>query len=266
MSGLQIKSPGYCLDRSLPKLNPLFTPSMLPQVLESWDCGMGITADGGGNVSAWEGQIGGRVMTGAGATRPVNTFDMNGHGALRFELSKQLDFTNFWGDATATAWAYWFAIDVQALTAGSDQVLFDVIGATHYLTLVSGNMRSGAGGTSSLDTPVAPYASGKMIVVVYGDAADSASKLRINGVTVKSAAALAAVTYALSGPGTVGRYRGAPTRHLQDTALAALGFAKGLQTLLDIQKLEGYLAQRFMPSDFLPVGHPYRSVAPRKET
>ena len=107
---------------------------------------------------------------------------------------------------------------------------------------------------------------GKIVLVVYGDAADSASKLRINGVTVKSAATLATVTYALSGPGTVGRYRGAPMRSLQDTAIAALGFAKGVQTLLDIQKLEGYLAQRFMPAGFLPVAHPYRSVTPRKLT
>ena len=264
MSGVQIKSTGYCVDRTLPMLNPLFTPAMLSQPLESWDCGVGITADGSGNVSAWEGQIGGRVMTGVGATRPVNTVDMNGHGALRFELSKQLDFTNFWGDATAAAWAYWAVMDVKSLPAGVEQVVIDAIGPTAYLALASGNMRNGTG--SALDVPGATYMPGKIVMVVYGDAADSASKLRINGVTVKSAATLASVTYALSGPGTVGRYRGAPSRPLQDTAIAALGFAKGVQTLLNIQKLEGYLAQRFMPANFLPSGHPYRTVAPRKLT
>lgn len=264
MSGIQIKSTGICSDRTLPMLNPPFTPAMLSQPLESWDCGEGITADVSGNVSAWVGQLGGRIMTGVGATRPVNTVNMNGYGALRFELSKQLDFTNFWGDATAAAWAYWAVMDVRSLPAGVEQVVIDTIGTTAYLALVSGNMRNGTG--SALDVPGATYMPGKIVLVVYGDAADSASKLRINGVTVKSAATLATVTYALSGPGTVGRYRGAPTRSLQDTALAALGFAKGVQTLVNIQKLEGYLAQRFMPANFLPAAHPYRSITPRKLT
>ena len=264
MSGLQIKSTGICADRTLPMLNPLFTPAMLSQPLESWDCGVGITADGSGNVSAWEGQIGGRIMIGAGATRPVNTFNMNGHGALRFELSKQLDFTNFWGDAASSPWAYWAVLDVQSLPAGMAQILFDAVGTTSYLSLSSGQMRNGTG--SSLDAPAATYMPGKIIMVLYGDASDSTSKLRINGVTVKQSAGLAAATFSLGGPGAIGRYRGTPTQSLQDTALAALGFAKGVQTLLNIQKLEGYLAQRFMPANFLPSGHPYRSVAPRKLT
>lgn len=262
MSGIQIKSTGNCADRTLPMLNPLFTPSLLSRPVESWDCGAGITADGSGNVSEWKGTIGGRVMTGAGDSRPTNTFDMNGHGALRFVATKQLDFTNFWGDAVSEPLMYWAVLDVQSYPSGVAQKLFDIVTFSPDLNVgASNNFRPSSGTT---ETPGTAFMPGKVLIVLYGDPADGASKVRVNGALVKSVAGLAAVTFAISGPGCVGRYRGTPNSFLVDTAMAALGFAKGTQSLLSIQKLEGYLAQRFMPANFLPAGHPYRTVAPRK--
>lgn len=84
--------------------------------------------------------------------------------------------------------------------------------------------------------------------------------MRINGADFVNGA-INFTTSAASG-GRLGQYTNG-TDPMVDGAIAAMVFAGDVQTLTDIQKLEGYLAQRFVGTTFLPVGHPYRSTAPR---
>lgn len=260
MAGLVIQSPGVCTDRTLPMRNPLWTPAFLPGRKFDLDCDVGIVANGSNEVLTWTDQAQGIVMTGPSGARPVRNYAFQGHTAPRFTLD-HLDGSGVIS-SVASHWCWWAVVDLIDVTTSSVQDLFHVPTASPndfgvYAPVTNGKLRIIGSGAGNYE-PVTVTA-GKHILILSEQVSGTRS-LRQDGVTVGTPQT--SIPTQTMGTPFIGQY----DPGMKDCAIAAMGMAAGVQTLTDIQKLEGYLAQRFMPANFLPVSHPYRSVAPRKLT
>jgi hypothetical protein len=261
MTGLVIQSPGVCSDRTLPMRNPLWTPALLPGRKLDLDCDTAIVTNGSSEVTSWTDQAQGIVFTPTAADkRPVRNYAFEAHLAPRFTLDALQGSASI--SATAAHWCWWAVIDQIDLTTSALQNLVNVPGASPntfavYSPATNGNIRGAGAGVGNFE-PGAVVA-GKQILIISQQAAGTRN-LRRNGAQLGSAQT-GLVVHTLGTP-IIGLY----DPGVKDCAVASMGFAAGVQNLADIQKLEGYLAQRYMPANFLPADHPYRTVAPRKLT
>ncbi|WP_196933716.1 hypothetical protein [Pseudacidovorax intermedius] len=246
----------------LGEMNPVWTPELLPGLLEAWQSEAGVTADVSNDVSAWTGLKGISASAAAGV-RPNRSRAMAGKTGLVFagDLMKT-------GAALSTvaapvcAFIVWDMLtdldDTQQCVMSCDAInVFLNFPAAGNAFLVNGNNPNGNIGWAG-------PAVGRHVLVYYQPASGSAV-LRVDGVQVATKAA--GVVDRACGALRFGRYYGeADNTAVVDTAIGAAGLAAGVQALLDVQKLEGYLAQGWCASGFLPAGHPYRTTVPRKLT
>lgn len=260
MTTLQIKAPGVCTDRTLPILNPLWTPLLLANPRMWVDCDLSpVVVDGSNNVSSITDLAQGKAFTASGLARPTRTGSMNGKTALVFDGDAFLKAYELGGGADYHC--FFVCMNVGTI-ANVQQTIFMHGTGNPQTSLNSLNeVRAYDGSGAPLSSPIP--GPGNLLITFFRDGADNLNKLRINGVQVSSANITAPVN--MSGDCRIGAYTDT-TGFLTNSQIGAVGISTGIQSLLDVQKLEGYLAQRFISNTFLPLEHPYRSTPPRKNS
>lgn len=247
---------------ALGALNPLWTPSLLPGIAAAWDADT-VTADTSTTppqVTAWPSTFGGLTLTGAAGSYPTKEGALNGKVPVRFTANRKLatPLVTFGGAPLFACLINLAAAPTtgQTIWSSGDGRFNMSIAANGQMNLFLGSATTPA----NIITPAGTVKSGNNLVVLYPDA-DGKHQIRVNGVDIVSATVNYGATSTAGG--SVGIYPN-NTAPLADAGICAILFAGGQQTLTNIQKLEGYLAQRFVGTTFLPVGHPYRSIPPRK--
>lgn len=258
-------SAGSVVDASaLPKLNAAWTPDLLTGIHDWWDCGVGITVDGANGVDAWTSRRGARVAAAVATfAKPVRNRAFNALQAPVFATSL-LSIANV-GTPAASPLMYWSVLDTLTDVASVSQSIFGCAPFNHYINFpAAGDSQAITGEAVSPTLSGLPSPIGKHVVVLYRNSANR-WVVRVDGAEVANVAPsvnLAAISII-----DIGMYfsRAANTATV-DTALAAFGFASGARgsDIKEVQKLEGYLAQRYLAANFLPVAHPYRTVAPTR--
>lgn len=246
---------------TLGSLNPLWTPALLPGIAAAWDAAT-VTVDASAppQVLAWPSTIGGLTLTGAAGSYPTKEGALNGKVPVRFTANRKLTtpLVTFGG-----APLFACLINLAAAPATGQTIWSSGDGRFNMSIAADGQLNLFLGTTTSPSNILAPTGTikaGNNLIILYLDA-DGKHHIRVNGVDVASAAANYSATSTAGG--SVGIYPN-NTAPIADAGIGAILFAGGQQALLNIQKLEGYLAQRFVGAAFLPAGHPYRSTPPRK--
>lgn len=256
-----ITTPGTISASPLGKLNPVWTPAFLPGLLDGWQSESNITEDAAHDVTAWGGIKGTKFNAAAGVT-PNRSRDMNGKTGL--VCASDLATTPTVMSTTAAPICVYAVWDALTDPDGTQQCLFSCAAFSMFLNfpgasnsfIINGNNPNG-----NITIPQSP--AGRHVLVYYQPTAGNAV-VRFDGVQV---ATKNSVLDQVVGALALGRFYGAQSNTATlDTAVGACGIAAGLQSLIDVQKLEGYLAQGWGSNTLLPVGHPYRSLTPRKLT
>jgi hypothetical protein len=252
MPGIVIQSTGTCTDRTLPMRNPLWEPSFLGSRLKvHLDGQLGKTVNGSNQLTAWADQAQGlnfALETGDGA---LNTYSFNGITVPRFTLDGYRSTAVV--DTVAAHRLTWFVVDVQN-APGTQENLAQADNLSVYRT-TSGAVRI-FGPHSQADRGT--LAAGKSIVVAYTENG-TIYRTRINGVQGGSDITAGISTKTL-GQLRIGRFDPGAI----DTAFASFGIGSGTVSLLEVQKLEGFLAHRYGMTGSLPADHPFKTNAPRK--
>lgn len=254
--GIQIVSPGACTDRTLPALNPKWTPAMLPGILDYWDSQTNITV-ASGLVTDWKGALNSSDITFASGVQPANAgVTMNALGVPVFSTSKGL----FASPVSAAAVLPCFYAVFNVGTAMTTQnTIFSCAGLTVHINNSTNKPQIYVGSVAA-NGPNA-LAVGAHVLAGYFDSTGTLI-LRIDGVQVGTVTGASAQV--LTGA-RLGRYYGdQDNTALVNVGIGAFGVAAGEQDLVSVQKIEGHLAQAYISSVFLPPDHPYRSVVPRK--
>lgn len=260
----QIKLTGS-LDAPTPlgALNPLWTPALLPGIAAAWDADT-VTADTSTppQVTAWSSTIGGLTLTGAAGSYPTKEGALNGRVPVRFTANRKLatPLVTFGG-----APLFACLINLAAAPTSGQTIWSSGDGRFNMSIAADGQMNlflGTANAPSNILAPAGTIKAGNNLVVLYFDA-DGKHHIRVNGADVASAVVNYSATSTAGGAVAIYPNNTAP---LADAGIGAIVFAGGQQTVANIQKLEGYLAQRFVGTTFLPAGHPYRSNPPRKNS
>jgi hypothetical protein len=275
MNGIQIATPGVITNPAgLVSTNPLWSLASFPGVSQAWDSQFGITLDAANadatartNVLSWKALIGTNTLVGVAANYPKFNVAMNGLTVPNFQAQYLRTNTDCY---TAGNKQVFFAVfDFEGLTPVQNQCLFSCeqygvylmsTGNNNKLTLLANNVGTALGQASVVLT-AGPH------VLVIDELTAGTLEFRLDGVVIATFASPGVIAASTNAHATgLGNYWGfQPTFACNNTSIAAFGFAvAGTQSLKDIQKLEGYLAQRYISQTFLPAAHPYRSTAPRK--
>lgn len=253
MTGLVIRSPGTCTDRTLPMRNPLWTPSLLAATrVFDLDCDTGYTVDPNSKLTKWVDGAGGRSLTLAAGDGAVRNYAFGTRTAVRFTVDGY--YTDAAIDAAVAQRFLWLVIDVIDPGAGS-KMIFHTDSLQMYL--IGGGTQLQINGLTG-GSYVTPITTGKHLIIVSQQVAGT-TNVRIDGVasangprTNVAGTALSLLRLGNYDPGVV------------DMAIGALGFGSGTIDLGGVQKLEGYLAARFGQQGLLPAAHPYKAALPRK--
>lgn len=258
-----IRSAGAIGASPLGKRNPIWTPDLMPGLVESWEVDDGITLSAG-EVVTWEG-LQGNILTGGAGARPAQTGSMNGKTPV---LITGNDYLQFGAVTIGAIKGFAFMLNIATLTPGTRQDLMIPGAGSGGVSLImntTGNriqcyVASGNAITSSSQVPT-----GDALIVVVKGMGDSKYHIRVNGAEVATPATLTGEAANFGGTGRIGQATNAGQPVLNSSIGAAAWF-EGVQEATDIYKLEGYLAQKYSGPALLPGAHPYQSVAPRKLT
>lgn len=249
--GMLIQSPGTCTDRSLPKMNPLWTPEMLTSRLAlRLTADAGKTVDGTGELTAWSDTTRSHSLALAAGGGAMVTYDFNGITVPRFTLDGYAKTGVISGAGYCGFFLVFDLIDASA----TQQMLF------HTDNFFAYRMPSGAiavGGIISSMFDFGTVGAGKHILLCY-TSDGSTYKLLDNGAqsgTTVSGAVTTAITNCRLGQYDPG---------LIDAGVAEFWMTSGIISDADAAKIVGYAAHHYGMTGLLPSDHPYKTVVPRK--
>lgn len=257
---------------------PLWLPSNATTSLAGWwKADAGVTAGGGGAVSAWADQSGNanNATQGTGASQPIringavnslpalafdgtddflsvadaNTLDLNATGISAFVVVSPTTYGSLTGQARTSA-----LVEKAGIAGSSYRLdLRDEVGANPPAVLAGLAYDNGAVSRSSNNAVVLSRYS--IVAAVAGPNAVGAG-LYVNGTSVGAISGTVGADNA--NPLLIG---GSASRYVNGR-IAEIVLYRGPLSVADRQRVEGYLAHRYGLTIFLPSGHPYRDTAP----